>query len=82
MTFDEWLNRPVYKAQVHTFTVAREMFGCPIGDLVTNAAHPLVHFRALPSQRTEYGKRIRKIVAEKVRESRRDGTYKLNKVAP
>jgi hypothetical protein len=34
-TFEQWLNRPVYKVQVHTAQIAKQILGLPDGDLAT-----------------------------------------------
>ena len=62
----------VYKVQVRTFNVLRELLQLPDGDLVTAGNHPLMHFRVLPKYRTAYGLALRKRVADIVRASRRD----------
>lgn len=71
MTFDEWLNRPVYKAQVKTFNIARELFGAPNGDLVTTGNHPLAEFRVVAKYRTAQGLALRKRVADIARQLRK-----------
>ena len=71
MTFDQYMNRPVYKAQVKTFNIARALFGVPNGDLVTPGNHPLAEFRVVPKYRSPQGLALRKQVADIVRESRK-----------
>lgn len=80
MTFIEYLNRPVYKAQVHTFNILRELLFLPGGALVTSGDHPIAHFRVLPQYRNATSAALRNAVAARVRESRRNGTYKLKPV--
>ena len=82
MTFDQWLNRPVYKVQVHTFNILRQILSLPAGNLATFGEHPLLHFRVLPAHRSAYSLALRKRVADQVRESRRNKTCKLKRVAP
>lgn len=80
MTFNEWLNRPVYKAQVHTAKLAAALLGLPDGPIATSGWHPIMLFRLLPPYRCEASLRLRKTVADMVRQQRRQGTYKLAKV--
>jgi hypothetical protein len=71
MTFDQWLNRPVYKAQVKTFNIARGLLGLPDGDLATSGNHPVSEFRVLPKYRTAQGLALRKRVADIARQLRK-----------
>lgn len=82
MTFDEWLNRPVYKVQCFTFKLAKELLGLPKGDFVTTGNHPIVNFRAAPAYRDAKALHLRKTVADIVRQKRNSGTYQLQKVKP
>jgi len=72
MTFDQWLNRPVYKAQVKTFNIARGLLGLPDGDLATSGNHLVNEFRVLPKYRTVQGLALRKRVADIARQLRKD----------
>ena len=62
---------PTYLAQVHTFTVLRELLKLPAGNIVTTGNHPLNYFRLMPKYRCEYSLALRKRVADIVRASRR-----------
>lgn len=79
MTFDQWLNRPVYKAQVHTFNIAKQLYGLS-GNVVTTGNHPITYFRLVPQHRCATALAIRKRVADIVRMQRKTGTYQLKKV--
>jgi len=64
MTFDQWLNRPVYKAQVIAFRRAKELCGIdPNANLAAHGGHPLCTFNALPGHRDPYAKALRDMVA-------------------
>ena len=76
MTFEEWLNRPLYRVHV---TTAREL--SRLVGLDPLAAHaiclstgdsPLLHFRLLPAHRTARSLAIRKLVADRMRVLRRE----------
>lgn len=82
MTFDQWLNRPVYKAQVHTANIARGLLAMPAGDIATTPAHPIMLLRLLPAYRCAASLALRKRIADIVRASRRAGTYTLERVNP
>jgi len=82
MTFEEWINRPVYKAQVHTAKVLSQILGLPDGPLATCGNHPFMYFRVVQSYRCAKSLAIRKAVADRVRQSRKNGTYKLKEVTP
>jgi hypothetical protein len=81
LNFNEWLNRPVYKSQVYTFNVLRELLSLPAGNLATTPDHPIMYFRIFPPYRNGYSKNIRKQVADKVRELRKSGNYQLKTVS-
>jgi hypothetical protein len=80
MTFEQWQNRPVYKTQVHTAKILTAMMGLPKGAIATKGDHPFLYFRIVSRYRCAYSLALRKQVAEKVRESRRNGTYQLEGV--
>ena len=80
MTFDQWLNRPVYKTQVHTAKVLTDLMGLPNGAIATKENHPLLYFRIVSKYRCKYSLALRKLVADKVRDSRKNGTYQLKGV--
>jgi len=81
MTFEEWINRPVYKAQVHTAKTLGDLLGLPDGPIATTGQHPLMYFRVVQAYRCSKALALRKAVADKVRETRRNGTYKLLEVS-
>lgn len=55
MTFEEWMKRPVYVAQCHTWALANKLgLGCP-------------WFRCLPGYRDDEARQARRLVAEAVR---------------
>lgn len=71
MTFDQWLNRPVYKAQCATFRRAKELCGIdPDCNLATRGLGVFGTFRALPPYRDEYAKALRGMVALSIRMDR------------
>ena len=78
---DYW-NRPVYKVQVHTANIARELLSLPAGSLATRPDHPIMLLRPLPAYRCAHSLALRKRIADIVRQSRKAGTYKLEKVNP
>ena len=71
MTFDQWLNRPVYKIQSHTFKLAQQALGMPqlkpSQGVATRGDHVLATFRAFPQYRTPEAKALRQRVAAMVR---------------
>jgi len=81
-TFEQWLNRPVYKVQVHTAKVARQFLGLPDGNLATSTSHPIMLLRPLPAYRCAQSLALRKRIADLVKQSRATKTYKLNPVKP
>ena len=81
-TFKEWLNRPVYKVQVYTAKVASEILGLPDANIVTSTNHPMMLLRPLPAYRCAKSLAFRKRIADIVRQSRKDKTYKLRSVYP
>ncbi len=71
MTTEQWLNRPVYRAQVTTWRVYVEMLGLDSGKAyATPGNHPLALLRLLPAHRCEQSKALRKALAEKVKNLR------------
>jgi hypothetical protein len=80
MTFEEWINRPVYKAQVHTAKTLGHLLGLPDGPIATTGEHPFMYFRVVQAYRCSKALALRKAVADKVRETRKNGTYKLEGV--
>lgn len=58
---------PVYRAQVQTFTRARELCGIRLTaeqGLATPGDHPLATFRAFPQYRTQSARALRHAVAQ------------------
>ena len=72
MNYDQWINRPVYRVQV---TTARELLRMykldPRAALATSGDHPIAHFRVRPQYRTPTSLALRKLVADRMRELRR-----------
>lgn len=81
MTYEQWINRPVYKSQVHTANILKMIMGMPSGNIATKENHPFLYFRVTKCYRCEYSLALRKKVADAVRETRKNGTYKLQEVA-
>ena len=81
-TFKEWLNRPVYKVQVYTAKIANQLLGLPDADIATSTNHPIMLLRPLPAYRCAQSLALRKRIADIVRQSRKDKTYKLRSVYP
>lgn len=81
MTFEEWMNRPVYKAQVHTARIAARFLGLS-GNIATTFDHPMMLLRPLPPYRTAASLAFRKMIADAVRHERAAGTYRLERVNP
>src|SRR5450830_899857 len=78
MSFEQWKNRPVYKAQCHTESIARQLCGIHLrpGEglgmvLGERRADGLTLFRCLPPYRDEAAKGLRRRVAEFVLSERR-----------
>jgi len=64
MTFDQWKNRPVYKAQCVGFRRAKELCKIdPDANFATHGGHILSTFRALPGYRDKYAQALRDLVA-------------------
>jgi len=80
MKFEEWMNRPVYKAQVHTAKTLGHLLGLPDGPIATTGEHPFMYFRVVQAYRCSKSLALRKVVADKVRETRKNGTYQLKEV--
>lgn len=59
MTFEQWLQRPVYVAQCRTWKMAADM------------GLTCARFRALPPYRDEAARQARNLVAAKMRADRR-----------
>lgn len=73
MTFEEWLNRPVYRAQVTTARELARLIGLdPNAAIATRGDHPMLHFRLLPPHRTPQALALRKLVADRMRALRRE----------
>lgn len=72
MTFDEWLNRPLYRVHVTTARELARLVGLdPLAAHATIGDSPLLHFRVLPARRTARSLAIRKLVADRMRTLRR-----------
>ena len=71
MTFEQWLNRPVYKTQCKTFEIAKTLLGLPNGDIATQGNHPVLYLRLVPAHRCEFSLKLRKQVADAVRQTRK-----------
>ncbi len=78
MTFDEYQNRPVYKAQCATFSVCKAFLRLPAGDVATPLGYfdPVFLFRALPAYRDARAIALRNTIAALMREQRRSVTPK------
>jgi len=64
MTFEQWLNRPVYKVQCIAFRKAKELCGIdPNSNLATRGASVFDTFAALPGHRDKYAQVLRDMVA-------------------
>ena len=73
MTFEEWLNRPVYRVQVTTARELSRLLGLdPLAAHATRGDHPMLHFRLLPPHRTPQALALRKLVADRMRALRRE----------
>jgi hypothetical protein len=73
MTFEEWLNRPVYRVQVTTARELSSLLGLdPLAAHATTGDSPLMHFRVLPAHRTARSLALRKLVADRMRALRRE----------
>jgi len=73
MTFDEWLNRPVYRVHVTTARELSRLVGLdPLAAHATIGDSPLLHFRLLPAHRTARSLALRKLVADRMRALRRE----------
>ena len=72
MNFDQWMNRPVRKAQVIAFRRARELCKIePDANFISKgAAHILFSFHALPGYRDPYAQALRDMVALSLRMDR------------
>ncbi len=75
MNFQQWLNRPVYKAQCRSFKLAQQALGmpelAPAQGLATSGNHVLATFRAYPQYRSPEAIALRLQVADMIRQSRR-----------
>lgn len=73
MTFEEWINRPVYRVQVTTARQLRYMLNVDVmAALATSPDHPLALLRVRPAYRCARSRAIRKAVADRMRALRRD----------
>jgi hypothetical protein len=73
MTFEQWMQRPVYVTQCYTAKIAREMCGIFLPEgrgLATKGPHPLDLFRAYPQYRDAAAQGLRNRVADQVRRER------------
>lgn len=74
MTFDQWLKRPVYKAQCVTYARARQLCKMPALESGQGEArgpgHLLDTFHALPGYRDPFAQALRDMVALSVRMDR------------
>lgn len=74
-TFEQWINRPVYKVQCRTFKVLLDILNIPhiVGDrgIATSVDHPIAHFRVFPKYRGAFSVSLRNKVAEAVRAQRK-----------
>ena len=68
----------IYRVQV---TTARELLRMykldPRAALATSGDHPIIHFRLIPSRRTPTSLALRKLVADRMRELRRQSTVDI-----
>jgi len=73
MTFEEWLNRPLYRVHVTTARELSRLVGLdPFAAHATTGDSPLLHFRVLPARRAARSLAIRKLVADRMRALRRE----------
>lgn len=74
MTYEEWKNRPVYKAQCVTWRRACELTRIPYPEneegLALPGVHPICTFRALPGYRDAFAKALRDMVALSIKMDR------------
>ena len=70
MTFEEYQNRPVYKAQCATAALCKAFLRMPAGDVATSFDHPILLFRALPAYRDARAIALRNTIAALMREQR------------
>jgi hypothetical protein len=72
MTYEEWINRPVYRAQVTTARMLRHMLNIDVMTaMATSPGHPIALLRLRPEYRCARSRAIRKAVADRVRALRR-----------
>lgn len=68
MTYEEWINRPVYRAQVTTARLLRRMLNLDVmAALATSPDHPIALLRLRPEYRCARSRAIRKALADRVR---------------
>ena len=68
MTYEEWINRPVYRAQVTTARMLRHMLNLDVmAALATSPEHPIALLRLRPQYRCARSRAIRKALADRVR---------------
>ena len=73
MTFNEWINRPVYRVHVTTWKQLLRLFDFDPGKpLAIRGSHPIAEFRVLPKYRTVQSLKLRKLVADRMRLLRRE----------
>lgn len=60
----------IYKVHCKTFAVLKDLWQLP-QNLATRPDHPVMLFRVVPSQRCIESLQIRKMVADKVRQTRK-----------
>lgn len=69
------LNSRVYTVHCRTFRVLLDILSIPHSvhaeGIATRGNHTIAYFRRLPAYRCDYSKRLRKVVADAVRASRR-----------
>jgi len=61
------MDTAVFRAQVKTFDLYREMLGMAGGDIASPVGHPIMLLRLLPAYRTPASVRVRKLVADRMR---------------
>jgi hypothetical protein len=73
MTFEEWINRPLYRVHVTTWNQLLRLFNIdPDKPLATSGYHPIAEFRVLPKHRAVQSLKLRKLVADRMRLLRRE----------
>jgi hypothetical protein len=73
MTFNAWINRPLYRVHVTTWNQLLRLFNLDHDKpLATPGNHPIAEFRILPKYRTVQSLKLRKLVADRMRLLRRE----------